>query len=131
MYMSTRGFFQPTAIIITPEISLLRVSGYLRAALRNGSVGDILESKRSFGDIQNQKQRERGFCSDPEHFLAENLSIVSHPEFLLEYQLERQENEMRGGVQVGEGNIIISCGKGKGAAFIEETFKSKTAKEVT
>lgn len=55
MYMSTRGFFQPTASVITLETSLLRVSGYLRTALRNGPVGDILEDKWSFGDVQDQK----------------------------------------------------------------------------
>lgn len=84
-----------------------------------------------FGDGQGQNERERESCSNPKYFPVEDLLMVSHPQFLLEKQTRKARQWNGGCVKVGEHKIIISCDRDEGAAFIGETCKSKTAKEVS
>lgn len=83
----SRGFSLSTAVTLTLESSLLEVSGYLRAVLRKGPVGDILESQRPLGEGQVQEERERELCFDLDDSPRADLLMVSH------YR-KRQENEL-------------------------------------
>lgn len=82
-------------------------------------------SRKASGPSGNghvQKEREREFCFDPGDSQGADLLVGSQ-------RRERQENEPRGGLRVGDEDILASHGRADGAAFIGETYKPKQRKK--